>query len=275
MKKGLVSVIMPVLNGADYIADAIRSVINQEYAQWELLIVDNGSTDGTVGIVNGFRDPRITLLTEHLKKGAAAARNKALQEMSGEFFCFLDADDVLPKHSISSRINHLQEHKDVHFIDGYSEIKNVYSDKTLQFCRPTFRGETLHELASLSGRCFCGITWLIRRNPGKEYRFPEGWTHAEDLAFYLSIAGEGNYDFLESVVYVIRRGHRSAMSNLFGLEDGYQRILSLMQTLPLSKEERSNARKKIRSIMVKSYLKNGQIIAALKSWKKFSTEGRA
>jgi glycosyltransferase involved in cell wall biosynthesis len=275
MKKGLVSVIMPVLNGADYIADAIRSVLNQDYTQWELLIVDNGSTDGTTGIVNGFRDARITLLSEHKKKGVAAARNKALQEMSGEFFCFLDADDILPKDSISKRINHLQDHKDVHFLDGTVEVKNVYLDKTISLCKPSFRGEALNELASLSGRCFCGISWFIRRTPTKEYFFPESWTHAEDLAFYLSIAADGKYDFIDAIVYVVRRGHSSAMSNLQGLENGYSKLLDYMKTLPLSREQREFSRHKVRSIMTKSYLKNGNIFGALKAWQKFSKGGES
>ncbi len=275
MKKGLVSVIMPVLNGADYIADAIDSVLKQEYTQWELLIVDNGSSDGTVGIVNGFRDSRIILLTEHKKKGVAAARNKALREMSGEFFCFLDADDYLPNNSISNRINYLQEHKDVHFLDGSVEVKNVYLDKTISLCKPSFRGDALNELASLSGRCFCGISWFIRRTPGKEYSFPESWTHAEDLAFYLSIAEDGKYDFIDAAVYVVRRGHSSAMSNLQGLENGYSKLLDYMKTLPLSSEQRAFSRQKVRSIMTKSYLKNGNIIDAWKAWQTFSKGGES
>jgi len=92
----LFSVIIPAFNSMAYIGDAIRSVITQHYKNWELLIVDDGSTDDTGRIAAEFAstDARISLITQE-NAGTAAARNRALQDASGKWIAFLDSDDEL------------------------------------------------------------------------------------------------------------------------------------------------------------------------------------
>ena len=99
------SVIMPVLNGERYIADAYASIADQLGADDEILVVDNGSTDATLAIVNALRDNRIRVLTEE-KRGPAAARNRALQVASGTCIAFLDHDDLWPpdRHLLMRRL---------------------------------------------------------------------------------------------------------------------------------------------------------------------------
>ncbi|MEY3398693.1 MAG: hypothetical protein RL220_1287, partial [Bacteroidota bacterium] len=243
MKRGLVSVIMPARNASAYIEEAIRSVIAQSYTSWELLIVDNGSTDNTYDIAHSFLDSRITVLREPHKLGIGYARNKAMHEMVGEYFCFLDADDRLTPDSLSCRIGLFQQDPELSFVDGWVETWNRDFSQCSSVCKPSFRGYPLHEVVSLSARCVCAVSWMVRRKPGIEYRFMEGWSHAEDLAFYISIARQGKYSYTEQPVYQVRRGHQSTMSDLKGLQDGYGHVLRYMQTIPeLSNEELEAAR---------------------------------
>lgn len=88
----LVSVIMPCYNAARFIADAITSVLGQTEASWELIVIDDGSTDGSADVVRRFADPRIRLITQ-ANAGVSAARNAGLAGSRGEFVAFLDADD--------------------------------------------------------------------------------------------------------------------------------------------------------------------------------------
>ena len=90
----LVSVIMPTYNCGRFIAESIRSVIAQTYTNWELIIVDDCSTDDTAERVAGFDDPRISYQRNTRNMGAALTRNKALREAQGRYIAFLDADDV-------------------------------------------------------------------------------------------------------------------------------------------------------------------------------------
>lgn len=89
------SVIIPVLNGERHIAEAYASIAGQLAPDDEILVVDNGSTDATIAIVEGFGDPRVRVLTES-RPGPAAARNRALEIASGECIAFLDHDDLWP-----------------------------------------------------------------------------------------------------------------------------------------------------------------------------------
>ncbi len=93
MKTDLVSVIMPVFNGERFIAQSIESVLAQTYPHWELIVVNDGSTDGTAGIVAQFTDPRIRCIQQD-NKGLAGARNTGIDEARGKYLAFLDADDV-------------------------------------------------------------------------------------------------------------------------------------------------------------------------------------
>ena len=88
------TVIVPVYNKADYVGTAIRSILRQSYERFELIIVDDASTDGSSSIVRSFNDPRITLRSRD-KPGAGgyAARNLGISEARGKWICFLDADD--------------------------------------------------------------------------------------------------------------------------------------------------------------------------------------
>ena len=90
----LVSVIMPSYNTGEYIAASIEFVLAQTYPNWELLIVDDCSTDSTVEVIRRYQDPRIILLKNKTNSGAALSRNYGLREAKGRWIAFLDSDDT-------------------------------------------------------------------------------------------------------------------------------------------------------------------------------------
>ena len=90
----LVSIIMPAYNCGRFIRESIGSVLAQTYTNWELLIVDDCSTDDTETIVRAFKDPRMHYMRNEQNMGAALTRNRALREAKGRYIAFLDADDL-------------------------------------------------------------------------------------------------------------------------------------------------------------------------------------
>ena len=93
-----VTVIMPAYNAAETIGDSIESVLRQTYENWELIVVDDCSTDNTFEIAKLYSNTNIKLLSLDENKGASAARNLGVREASGEYIAFLDSDDLwLPK----------------------------------------------------------------------------------------------------------------------------------------------------------------------------------
>ncbi len=103
-----VSVVMPIFNAAPYIKDTIVSLLNQTYTNWELIAVDDGSTDESLSIVQSFSDSRIRIL-KRTNGGQCAATNTGLQYADGDYLQFLDADDILDKEKISVQVKVLEE----------------------------------------------------------------------------------------------------------------------------------------------------------------------
>ncbi len=142
-----VSIMMPVYNAERYIAQAIESVLAQSYPHWELIIVDDGSTDRSGQIARQYNDKRIRVFYQE-NAGEAAARNHALAQMRGELVAFIDADDFyLPNH-LELIVRYLVDHprRDGVYTDGY------HCD------------EEGRQLKSLSSR---------RRGPFEDWIFPE------------------------------------------------------------------------------------------------------
>lgn len=125
----VVSVVMPAYNAERWIATAINSVLSQTLHGWELIVVNDGSVDGTEAVVRGFDDPRIHLVNQE-NTGAAQARNEGFRHARGQFVALLDADDWYEPRHLERTSEFLDEHRDCslvgtnyYFIDFKGEKK--------------------------------------------------------------------------------------------------------------------------------------------------------
>ena len=132
MVDGLVSIIMPSWNTGRFIAESIKSVLKQTYQNWELLIVDDCSTDNTDEIVAGFNDKRIRYFKNEKNSGAAITRNRAIREARGEWIAFLDSDDLWAPEKLTKQLGIYEgawlcfSYHDFVKIDEESKPLNVY-----------------------------------------------------------------------------------------------------------------------------------------------------
>lgn len=119
----LVSIIMPSYNTAKYISESVSSILRQTYTNWELIIVDDCSTDGTDDVVRPFlQDSRIRYIKNDKNSGAAVSRNRALREAAGKWIAFLDSDDLWHPEKLERQIRFMEE-------TGY---KFTYTDYRIQ-----------------------------------------------------------------------------------------------------------------------------------------------
>lgn len=126
MRDGLVSIIMPSWNTEKYIAESIQCVIDQTYKNWELIIVDDCSSDNTDNVVQSFLgDPRIKYYKNSENMGAALTRNKALREAQGEWVAFLDSDDLWKPEKISKQVEFMKENR---YALSYHEYEKIDED---------------------------------------------------------------------------------------------------------------------------------------------------
>lgn len=121
MKK--VSVIIPMYNSAQNIGECIDSVINQTYKNIEIIVVDDKSIDNSVEIVESKKDARIKLIKQPTNLGVSKARNMGIKEASGEYICFLDADDFWTKDKIEKQISFIEKNDYTFVFGGYEYIK--------------------------------------------------------------------------------------------------------------------------------------------------------
>ncbi|MFD0990560.1 glycosyltransferase family 2 protein [Mariniflexile jejuense] len=108
--KPLVSIITPMFNSEAYISETVNSIINQTYKNWELLLIDDGSTDNTIEIANQIllKFPNIKLLKNSINLGAAISRNKGIEASNGKYIAFLDADDIWKPKKLETQIAFMQ-----------------------------------------------------------------------------------------------------------------------------------------------------------------------
>ncbi len=259
----LVSIIMPAKDVEPYIKVAIDSVLQQAYSNWELLIIENGSHDKTLEIIQSYTDKRIKVFISE-ETGLSHARNIGLSAAEGAFFCFLDSDDRLPVNSLSARIKFMHDHPEVFFCDGRVCTYDSAFKATIRKWNPAFRGNPKIEMARINPKCFSAITWLIRKPAHFTLQFDTAWTHLEDRMFFISISQLGQYDFIEEDVYHIRRRPGSLMSNNIALESAFSKYLNFVQNNSLlSAKEMKIEKKKFHEIFFRTYLKHGKISKSL------------
>lgn len=123
MNKGLVSIIVPVYNAGKWIEDTILSVRSQTYRDWELILVDDGSTDNSVDEIRGFMtdgEDRIRLIDAGEKnRGAAHARNRGVEEAKGRYICYIDADDLWSPDKLEKQLAFMKENNAAFSFTGY------------------------------------------------------------------------------------------------------------------------------------------------------------
>lgn len=118
----LVSIIMPSYNTASYIEETVRSVLNQTYTNWELIIVDDCSTDNTDEILDKISDDRIRIYKNKKNAGAAVSRNRALREAKGRWIAFLDSDDLWFPDKLEKQLQFMKVHNYHFSYTNYEEI---------------------------------------------------------------------------------------------------------------------------------------------------------
>ncbi|QNL22357.1 glycosyltransferase family 2 protein [Hyphobacterium sp. CCMP332] len=262
--KGKISVIMPVFNAEQFVGESIKSVLNQSWQDWELIIINDGSNDQSQSIIDSFTDERIKRVNQ-INEGVSSARNKGVKLSEGNYICFLDADDVFTIDSLESRIEIFKRSEEIMFVDGSVEVYDSQLNNLQKSWKPSFRGEPFNDLVNLNGKTFFGPTWMIRKSGIKGIQLNESMSHAEDLLYYIEAARNGGkYDYTEEVILKYRSGNESAMKNLKGLEKGYEILISELSRMEeISASQLITIKKKIKYMMVKAYLRDFDIFSAI------------
>lgn len=116
-----VSVVMTVFNGVEHVAEAVESILFQSFSDFEFLIIDNASTDGTVALLKKYSDPRIRLILNESNLGQTKALNRGISASQGEFMARMDADDISLPARLGAQVDYLNAHPRVGVVGSWHD----------------------------------------------------------------------------------------------------------------------------------------------------------
>jgi len=207
----LVSIIMPCYNASSVISKSIDSVLNQSYANWELLITNDCSTDNSEEIIEEYlkKDSRIKLFNLEHNNGVAAARNNSISHAKGDYICFLDSDDTWFSKKLEKQVIFMLENNYQFSYTGYRKINNedVFISKPIKV---SSKGVYYKDLLK-HNEIGC-LTVMISKNVlGKHKMIKVGH---EDYVLWLSILKKGVVAYgINEVLASYRVGNESISSN--------------------------------------------------------------
>ena len=213
----MVSIIVPVYKAAEYIARTIACVREQTYTDWELILVDDASSDGTADVIRSIigdtGDERIRLIECESNRGAAHARNTGLDSAHGRYIAFLDADDIWLPGRLQTGMEYMHEHPEAGFVFTAYEFGDEDAQGT---------GRVVHVPAvldydhALSRTVIFTTTTLFDTEliPLRLIHMP--YVESEDTATWWQILKEGHKAYgIDEVTAIYRRPAQSLSSNKF------------------------------------------------------------
>lgn len=191
-RKPLVSVIIPVWNGAAYLEACLKSVTEQSVTDMEIIVVDDGSTDETWSLLTRLASTEKRIVAVHQDNaGVSAARNAALERCRGEYIRFVDADDALPPLSMEQLVRRARENESDLVLAAYTEVlMGTRTPRDLGRSEETVdNDEFLRRLEPRANSFYYGVLWnkLFRGDivRDRQVRFVEGLPWGEDFAFVM------------------------------------------------------------------------------------------
>ncbi|MBQ3347986.1 glycosyltransferase family 2 protein [Candidatus Saccharibacteria bacterium] len=217
MNNPKVSIIVPIYNVEKYLAKCLDSILNQTYDNLEIILIDDGSTDGSSDIAENYtlKDPRITVIHQR-NRGQSSARNLGLKFATGNFISFIDADDEIKPTFISELLHPLVSDEAATLsICGFHYKRLTTSSAADVFTTPlrakkpheTFKAYIL-QLLAIDGRLYSSVNKLYRANVAKKLHFDESINFAEDTKFVLDYLKKspGKLTFVLKPLYIYNSG---------------------------------------------------------------------
>lgn len=212
-----ISVIIPVHNGEKTIAETVQSVLNQSFSDFELIVVNSGSSDRTAAQLATFSDPRIQVVTCP-KATAAANRNRGVSHSSGDYVAFLDADDLWSPQKLALQYQALQDHPEAAVAYCWTNCIDVQG-KYLRHCSFVYWTGNVLPYLLLDDFIGSGSNVLIQQQAFVDVGgFDEQLTNAEDTDLWLRLAAKYAFTVVPSPQVFYRVSLNSKSSNLTPLE---------------------------------------------------------
>jgi glycosyltransferase involved in cell wall biosynthesis len=210
-----VSVILPAYNCEKFIGQAIGSVLQQTFTDFELIIINDGSTDKTEFSIIGFDDPRIVYIKNQHNRGLIFTLNRAIDIAKGKYIARMDADDICKPQRLSKQKELLDRHDDLTMVASTIDLidENGADAGVWELDRKTVDPEQIKKRL-VHENCIAHPTVMIRAGVLKEFKYTPGQVNIEDYDLWLRLLSHGHRISKINEPLLLYRIHGSSITNL-------------------------------------------------------------
>jgi glycosyltransferase involved in cell wall biosynthesis len=231
MSTPLVSIIIPTYNGANRIFGAIRSVVSQTYTNWELFVIDDGSTDNTGVIVSNFikNDIRIKYVKNDVNLGIQKTLNKGLRGATGEYIARIDDDDIwIDEKKLEKQVEFLEKNNDYVLVGTGAIVVDEQKEELFRYLVPSLDQEIRNKI--LLKNCFVHSSVMFRKETVVKmggYDESSSTLHVEDYDLWLRLGTVGKFENLPiyATIFSLREGSLSSVNKI----DQFRKNINLIK----------------------------------------------
>jgi glycosyltransferase involved in cell wall biosynthesis len=200
-KKPLVSILMAVYNGEKYLREAIESMLNQTYMNFEFLIINDGSTDATEEIILSYNDERIRYIRNEQNLKLIASLNKGLDLAKGKYIARMDADDISLPRRLEKQVEFMERNSDIGVLGSWVQTLGLEKDREIHFKS----GNNQIRFELFIHNYLHHPTVMLRNDILEKYNIKyEQYLHAEDYAFWIKLSNYTKIDILPEILLIYR-----------------------------------------------------------------------
>lgn len=192
MKNPKITVLMPVYNAEKFLKQAIDSILNQTFKNFELLIINDGSTDQTARILQGYKDPRIKIIINQKKIGVIKSRNFGIKIAKGKYIALMDSDDISFPERLKKQTKYLDTHPYCDVVVAKIQLMDI-GENIIGKWEDDQENLTYEQIKKKlpTGNCIANSTAVIKISLIKKYKYKENLYHSEDYELWLRLCADG------------------------------------------------------------------------------------
>lgn len=220
-----ISVIVPIYNVEEYVAECLQTIENQSFVSYEVILVNDGSTDSSVEIVKPFVDRNANWRLIHKKnEGLSSARNTGIAEAKGEYICFVDSDDFIASDYLQKLYEAARQYQTDIVIADYHEVDAAGQDIAKNKGRELYKQGLISQAEALDALTWVGechyatamiVAWnkLVRTDIMKKLKYPEGVLHEDEFLIMPMIIACDTIVWIRDDIYAYRQREGSIMQD--------------------------------------------------------------
>ena len=220
----VITIAMPVYNCESFILDSIKSIINQTFSNWELIIINDNSSDSTSKILNNIEDPRIRIYNNNERNGLAYCLNFCISLSNSEFFARMDGDDIMFNKRLELQYNYLIENTDVDIVGSNALIidqnKNIIGKRITSIS--TNISQILHNGGLFIHPTVFGRTDWFKKNP-----YNISFLRCQDLELWVRTVDNSKFNIINDCLIFYRDVKDIKLNKYISAGNYYRKILNL------------------------------------------------